>query len=145
MADIIGATIPYEVNGQSILPLVAGTKTQDHLVIEISWDRAVVTEDYKYIFKPQGCLFNAVSSDQRGSGYPSFNDWEQFYEMESHVGDGPCIEVKNVIGCGSDTANPTECAAERDRLKAVLACHQGGTGYLSRVWGLRKGDKWGQP
>lgn len=68
------------MDGISLVKLVTGKAHRDHLVLEISYDRAVVTETHKYIFKPQGSsLINSVSNSNTGkvSAYPAFFDWEQ--------------------------------------------------------------------
>lgn len=48
-------------DGMSLLTLMANPSVRDHLIIEIYNDRAVVLDDFKYVYKPQGQLANTVS------------------------------------------------------------------------------------
>ena len=53
---------PWARDGMSLVTLMNDASARDHLMIEIFNDRAVVFDDFKYVYKPQGDrLANTVS------------------------------------------------------------------------------------
>eukprot|EP00808_Paulinella_micropora_P025307 g7364.t1 len=84
------------------------------LVTEITFDRAVVTQSRKYIYKPQGELRNDAQQSSAGVAayHPnSFYQWQQLYQLDSDV-----AEQINVFA--NESFSQDLAAA-----LAVLACH----------------------
>jgi arylsulfatase A-like enzyme len=126
--DVAGATIPREatVDGRSLAPLFAGASGgwRDHLMLEITYSRAVVSDGWKYIavrFPPEVEKRNAGVKDRinhegkPGAGHydmdekhPGYYDRDQLYDLRADPN-----EQVNLA------ADPTH-KAKLDEMKALL-------------------------